>query len=567
MSLRNDLNKSDKAFNKLYKTSKAKVLKQYAKSLRKILNKFEGLFAKYTYPSNKDLARKEVKKLQKEFTEEIASLNAKVSKTIGSDILISATSTYKSTTRAFNEALSIDWNFKGFTKAAETFVLQDNLWLDSVRNANANLLLNTKRELDLLLAENARFDIAEGLRAGKPFRTVAKTLRENFGIAARRADTITLTEMHKGFSYGRNLGIEEAQQSGQRLGIQVDKVWKHNGVGKPRLSHLNADGQIADKETGLFEVGGELLTAPGLGTDPANNINCFIGETEIVAPTSIEKAYRRYYEGELVKITTRSGINVTATPNHPIMTSKGWVGIGSIENGDNLIKCSFGQDPVESNPNVNHVPISFSKLFDFLNVRFSTKRTAGVPEQFHSDGFNSDVDIVLTKSLLWDAVKSFIREPVNNKLFTLANFRKGSFFGNSRLEFFFKRVGSFFGGFVGFFDLVFSLIGRHSRPFQKLAFRSISDLDLSFFEYPIDNRSANPIIIRELIDRNSAEIVFDDVINVEKFNFSGHVYNLQTVNNYYLVSNIIKNNDNVKSYIIAHNCHCSAQAEILDFNQ
>lgn len=273
MSLQSDLNKSDNAFERLYRESRARVFKQYKRSLERITKRFRALFDRYDNPSRININRSDVLKLQRQFTEEIASLNSKIIKEIEKDKLLSTSTTYLTTKRAF-DALDVGFNIPEFTKAAETFVLQDNLWLDSVRNNNANLLLNTKRELDLLLAENARFDIIEGLREGKPYREVRKSLMENFGIATRRADTITFTEMHKGHSYGRNLSITKAQESGQRLGLTVTKIWKHNGVGKPRPDHVAADGQPADPETNLFNVGGELLEAPGLGTDPANNINC-----------------------------------------------------------------------------------------------------------------------------------------------------------------------------------------------------------------------------------------------------------------------------------------------------
>lgn len=283
MTLQNRLNKSDDQFESFNQLTERKILAEYRTSLNAILAKFDKLFQKNDLPSNNNVKRSEVLKLQKDFTDEINALNGVVSSILGVAILDSAKNAYSSTTKAFENTLKADWKFPSFTKDAETFVLQDNLWLDSVRNNNSGLLLNTKRQLDELLATNARQDIVKGLRQGMSYRKVAKNLREKFAISVSRSNTITFTEMHKGFSYGRNLGIEKAIASGKRLGIKMNKVWKHNGVGKPRPSHVAADGQIADPETGLFFVDGVNFEAPGRSGIAEIDINCHCtAQAEIV---------------------------------------------------------------------------------------------------------------------------------------------------------------------------------------------------------------------------------------------------------------------------------------------
>src|SRR5690606_29945392 len=69
-------------------------------------------------------------------------------------------------------------------------------------------------------------------------------------------------------------GIKKAQSSAERLGIDTEKIWRHNGNAKvPRPLHVALDGTPAD-ENGLFNVNGDRMEAPGLGTDPAQNVNC-----------------------------------------------------------------------------------------------------------------------------------------------------------------------------------------------------------------------------------------------------------------------------------------------------
>lgn len=63
--------------------------------------------------------------------------------------------------------------------------------------------------------------------------------------------------------------IESAKQSE----VVANKVWLTTQDSGTRDEHSFADGQRVPINR-PFDVGGELLDAPGLGTDPANNINC-----------------------------------------------------------------------------------------------------------------------------------------------------------------------------------------------------------------------------------------------------------------------------------------------------
>ena len=106
-----------------------------------------------------------------------------------------------------------------------------------------------------------------------PDSEITTALQERFGIAATRAKTITFTEMHKSFNRGRVEGILRGAEAGDKLGIKTMKVWYHHDVGVPREDHWEYDGTAVEPDE-MFNVGGEELEAPGLGSDPANNINC-----------------------------------------------------------------------------------------------------------------------------------------------------------------------------------------------------------------------------------------------------------------------------------------------------
>jgi uncharacterized protein with gpF-like domain len=55
--------------------------------------------------------------------------------------------------------------------------------------------------------------------------------------------------------------------------VVTNKVWLTTQDGETRDDHSFADGQRVPVQE-PFNVGGELLDAPALGSDPANNVNC-----------------------------------------------------------------------------------------------------------------------------------------------------------------------------------------------------------------------------------------------------------------------------------------------------
>jgi hypothetical protein len=95
-----------------------------------------------------------------------------------------------------------------------------------------------------------------------------------------------------------------------------------------RRDHVERDSKVyAVKGNWAIEKG---LMNKGAGytddiTMPAEEINCFPGDSAIPYADGVGVAYRRWFIGELAVFTTASGKTVRATPNHPVLTPDGWV--------------------------------------------------------------------------------------------------------------------------------------------------------------------------------------------------------------------------------------------------
>lgn len=145
------------------------------------------------------------------------------------------------------------------------------------------------------------------------------------------------------------------------------------------------------------ETARQVRRAYGTGLARALNISrteCLPGDT-LIDGAVIEAIYRRWYEGAMIEIITESGRHFSATPNHPMLTNRGWVAAGEIVSGDNLI-CNAGEQHTCSagNENIERRPATLSEIFDSLSaVSISERRRGGKPD-FHGDGMQGDIDIL-----------------------------------------------------------------------------------------------------------------------------------------------------------------------------
>src|SRR3990167_2134573 len=65
---------------------------------------------------------------------------------------------------------------------------------------------------------------------------------------------------------------------------------------------------------------------------------CFPAGTTIAGP-KVDHAFARLYSGQLIKIRTASGYLLSGTPNHPVLTDRGWVPLALLDEGDYVMCC------------------------------------------------------------------------------------------------------------------------------------------------------------------------------------------------------------------------------------
>ncbi|MHA1290962.1 MAG: hypothetical protein ACTSPB_26575, partial [Candidatus Thorarchaeota archaeon] len=137
---------------------------------------------------------------------------------------------------------------------------------------------------------------------------------------------------------------------------------------------------VADEEACeycLENIDGKVYTLDeASGLIPAHP-QCLPGDSFVLPGGKITGFSRRWYEGYIVIIYTKSGRSLSATPNHPILNEEGWIPISDLNLGDYVYCLNGNQDPKQ-------IPIS--KIVESV---FKKKKLIAVPQKqnwFHGDG-------------------------------------------------------------------------------------------------------------------------------------------------------------------------------------
>lgn len=401
--------------------------------------------------------------------------------------------------------------------------------------------------------------VLAGIINGDPVDKIAKSLIDVIGndkAATMRNARTMLTQAECG-------GRQDSYENLAAQGVVQKKVWIATPDDRTRESHLEIDGEEVDIDAD-FSNGCKY---PGDPEGDASEVyNCFTGDTMFATDSEIIRSYKHWYDGNLVKIKSASGVYLTCTPNHPILTDRGWIKANALHNGDNLLVTFIGNKGIaRRNPNIKHIFARMDTFHKFF-YKFLGKRTCGLSVNFHGDIATSDVEIITQKRLLRNDINSDRSKRINKFLLKLAD----SFaFG------FCHFCESFFGIFVSSFGYMcgrskpFSFFWRGLRHSEIHSIRTIPRGDSVLVKIANDNRSANSELFCESLDRLTGVVFIDKIIDIDIDSFHGFVYNLQTDDNYYFVNNILSNNDIKYNgiFAICHNCRCSMRTHIVGFRR
>lgn len=363
--------------------------------------------------------------------------------------------------------------------------------------------------------------IENGVRDGLSFNDIANNLENNIGISGTRAKRIARTETNWSLNDGQRVNM-------QRLGITEFTV-SYGGNACPLCTSIFQNNK-------KYPIGQKDI----LPVHP----NCVLGGQEVQAFNVTTKIIS-HYNGPAVRITTKSGLNIAVTPNHPILTDRGWVFSSKIKTSDYLFTTNLG---IKVNPFVKPNCKNINALIDDVVISNSGVSSA-MPSTVDFNGdevFAKNIDIVYSKGFLRNILDSKFIKFIANSNFIFRSIAKFLFNRVSSFNLYFQRLMSSANSIMGLYGIFDILSLRTLRHHKSISFREISQLDRIAEQEPVDNISDNRVSLSKGVFRDSRNIVRDKVVSVSRIkNYHGNVYDLSTNNGWYTVNNII-----------THNCRC-----------
>jgi len=299
---------------------------------------------------------------------------------------------------------------------------------------------------------------------------------------------------------------------------------------------------------------------------------CFIGTDKVQTVSDVEKLFKRNYTGKIITITTANGNQITGTPNHPVLTSEGWLPLDKINPNEHIVYSVLDDTiGIISKKNIN-VPTKFTELFNsFGKIARSKVLVSSTPTTKFNDNrtiSKGKINVLSTDRILRNWRQIIFNKHIIKNFFAFIHNSINLFCLRLMTQFFFIRKLVYVSPEVEIFTFS-KFIEPTFRPIQLFNdlswFKSIikhinSSCSINiilaivfaplkawhnpeFFKKISNCSSSSPILFCNFAGRHTVPVFADNIIGKSvKFTNNCHVYNLQTKDNVYINNKIIVHN-------------------------
>ena len=393
-----------------------------------------------------------------------------------------------------------------------------------------------------------------GLIEGRTTPQIIRDLRAATEITKRSATTLVRTSVNHVANRARE-SLYEANKD-----VVKGMRWSATLDGKTSEICISRDGAVTPVgDAKQSELDGVPLAPPG--ARPPAHLSCLPGDSLVTPSGRITAVSKRWFDGDLIVIRTAAGRKLRTTPNHPILTGRGWVGAERVQVGEQLFTDRGIEGP---SPLIDYqdqdAPAPIHEVAEAF-LRSSEVTSAEVPTttpDFHGDGINGEVAIIGADRGLLSKSNSLRDEKIGNLIFQVGDPRLIMLTALCPALQLNLRNGSAARRDIGILSqstaLSFSRLGvplfipeNDFLPFlwvlpAQLRGGPYISKSVSTPQPVIDGTYADAELFCDAMNRATGEVALDDVINVERVKFSGHVYNLQTERQLYIANGLVVHN-------------------------
>lgn len=234
----------------------------------------------------------------------------------------------------------------------------------------------------------------------------------------------------------------------------------------------------------------------------------------LVDGPAAEVGYRRYYEGEMILARTAAGHGLRITPNHPVLTDRGWVPAGLLGVGDCVVSSFNAQGSLLEVPDEEQVPARVEDVWGALSV-LGLVRVPGSAEDFHGDGVDGEVDVVRADSLLRGESRTEVGQLAAELELALAGVGQGLLAMPSPSFELVEGWHSSAHGLVGGMGHLGALFGCGLGHVQDAGFLDAAHLDPGLFEAAAYHQALHAVAPGERSFTLACKVGMDDLIGGE----------------------------------------------------
>jgi hypothetical protein len=343
--------------------------------------------------------------------------------------------------------------------------------------------------------------------------------------------------------------------------------------------------------------------------------DCVLPDTLVSGPKQIA-GYHAPYSGDVVTISLASGKRLTVTPNHRVMTDKGFVAAKTVKNGDYLVSTSGAEILPRAalgggETYLDEAPAAAYQKFQSLSLTGGSGiKVMPITIDFHGDGefLDGDIDIVTTEGFLRNDAYTALSQPHGQQQVRPACELQRPLHGPGAPFHRSLVLGAAADRDVGFGGERTALMERHARisqadglsdraerdarlddrllqstrvdaglfgegqhglasgvsfdqPREVPVFAAVEDrrrgsewpsLNASLIKASGEGRPTDPHLPGDLLERMPGFVAPDRVVNVGTQFWSGHVYDFSTGPQWYIANGVV-----------THNCTCAAAAHAI----
>ena len=314
---------------------------------------------------------------------------------------------------------------------------------------------------------------------------------------------------------------------------------------------------------------------------------CFPEGVAVSGPAALA-ATRRWYEGELVVLSTASGQELSLTGNHPVLTRCGWMPANRLQEGDEVLRSARpqGATPLVV-PDHHQVPALIEDVWRAFSVS-GLERMPTAAEDFHGDGGHGEVDVVWADRALRHAMQAVLSEQSRECGFAFGFGGADGFFGERAAKLLDVGQPPHAGGAVGGSGLPLTLLGCHlggavdagragpASRYPRFAQASSDDSsryavfggesvlagaieigggdgldgenlgsprwDAPGGAFSVETAEGYAARGRDLLDRLASQVELDRVVELRRVQWSGHVYSLTSSEGWHTANSLIVSN-------------------------